>query len=297
MALADVVQDLVNGIALGGQYALLALGLAVVFSVLGLINFAHGELITIPSYAMLGLYSLGAPWLVMVAGALVSGPLAAVLMERIAFRPVRNADATTMLLTSFGVVIVVQSLLATFVSARPKAVPQPEWLSEAVSIAGISLRWQQILAIVITAVALFGMRALLKRSFIGIAMQAAAQDFDATRLMGIKANRVISATFAISGLLAAAAAVIYLARSGTVQPTMGLTPVLFAFVATVLGGIGDLRGAVAGGFLLGIVEALLRSWLPADLTGYTPAFLFAAVATVLILRPQGLFKPRSAVRV
>ena len=161
-----------------------------------------------------------------------------------------------MLLTSFGVVIVVQSLLATFVSARPRAVPQPEWLSEAVSIAGISLRWQQILAILITAVALFGMRALLKRSFIGIAMQAAAQDFDATRLMGIKANRVISATFAISGLLAAAAAVIYLARSGTVQPTMGLTPVLFAFVATVLGGIGDLRGAVAGGFLLGIVEAV-----------------------------------------
>lgn len=295
--MAELIQQLVNGISLGGQYALLALGLAAVFSVLGLINFAHGELITIPGYVMLGLYTLDVPWVVMAVGGVLAGGVAAVAMERIAFRPVRRSDGTTMLLTSFGLAIVIQSLIATLISPRSKSVPQPEWLTESVGIAGVSIQWLQILAIAITFVALGALTLILRRTLVGVSMRASAQDFDAARLLGVNANRVVTMTFAISGLLAGIAAVLYLARLGSVSPTMGLTPVLLAFVATVIGGIGDLRGAVAGGFALGLLEAGLRWWLPPDLTSYTPAFLFAGVALLLLLRPGGIFGSSDGVRV
>lgn len=295
--MTDVIQNLVAGLALGGQYALLALGLALVFSVMRLVNFAHGELITLPGYAMLGLYTLGAPWSVLAIGGLVTGVVGAVAMERLAFRPVRHADPTTMLLTSFGLSIIIQSLLATLVSPRPQAVPQPDWLGTSISVAEISLQWQQLGTIAVTVIALAALLLFLQRSFTGVAMRAAATDFDATLLMGIKANRVIRVAFAVSGLLAGIASVAHLARIGTVEPTMGLTPVLFAFVASVVGGIGNLRGAVLGGLLLGLVEVALRSWLPVDTTSFTPAVLFLAVAVLLIVRPRGLFGADEAVRV
>jgi branched-chain amino acid transport system permease protein len=294
---ADLVQDLVSGSSLGAQYALLALGLAMVFSVMHLVNFAHGELITLPGYSMLGLYSLGAPWIVMAIGAIVTGVAAALAMERTAFRPVRNAPPTTMLLTSFGLAIIIQALLASLVSARPQAVAQPDWLGERITVLGVSIQWQQLGTIVVTAIALTGLVIFLRRSMTGIAMRAAATDFDATRLMGVNANRVISVAFAISGFLAGLAAVAYLARVGTVNPHMGLTPVLFAFVASVIGGIGSLKGAAVGGFVLGFVEVALRNWLPEDMIGFTPAFLFLAVAILLVVRPRGLFGTDEAVRV
>jgi branched-chain amino acid transport system permease protein len=268
-----------------------------VFSVMHLVNFAHGELITLPGYAMLGLYSLGAPWIVMATGAIIAGLVAALAMERTAFRPVRNADPTTMLVTSFGLSIIIQALLASLVSARPQGVPQPGWLSDGITVAGVSVQWQQLGTIVVTAVALTGLLIFLRRSMTGIAMRAAASDFDAARLMGVDANRVIAVAFGISGLLAGIAAVAYLARLGTVEPSMGLTPVLFAFVASVIGGIGSLKGAVAGGFALGFVEIALRNWLPGDMTGFTPAFLFLAVAVLLVVRPRGLFGAEETMRV
>lgn len=295
--MTDLIQDLVAGFALGGQYALLALGLALVFSVMGLVNFAHGELITLPCYAMLGLHLLGASWAVMAAGGILAGLVAALAMERLAFRPVRGAAPETMLLTSFGLSIIIQSLLATLISPRPKAVPQPEWLSASITIGGVSLQWQQLGTILVAFVALLALLVFLRRSFYGVAMRAAATDFDATLLMGVKANRVIASAFAISGLLAGIAAITYLARIGTVSPSMGLTPVLFAFVASVIGGIGNLKGAVIGGLVLGLVEVGLRSWLPAGATSYTPVILFAVVAVILVLRPRGLFGADEGVRV
>lgn len=295
--MSDVLQQLLNGMSLGATYALLALGLAIVFSILHLVNFAHGELIAIPAYVMLGLHSLGLPWVALAVAAVLSGTVAALAMERLAFRPVRHASPTTMLLTSFGLSIIIQSLFQIFVSPRPRAVPQPDWLRASFQVAGLRFQAEHLLTIGVTAVALLALLTLLRRTFIGTAMRAAAEDFDAVRLMGIKANRVIAAAFAISGALAGIAAVLILSRRGTVNPHMGLMPVLSAFVANVIGGIGNLWGAVLGGFLLGFVEVALRAWLPGSVGGFTTGFLFLFVGILLLFRPEGLFGARQAVRV
>jgi branched-chain amino acid transport system permease protein len=292
----EALQQLLNGLSLGSTYALLALGLALVFTILGLVNFAHGELITVSSYSMLMMSYWGLPWAVFAPVGMLVAMLTALAMERVAFRPVRGASPTTMLLTSFGLSIAIQSLFTMAVSPRSRAVPQPDWSNALVEVAGLRIPAQQILTMVVTGIALLALTAVLRRTLIGTAMRAAAEDFDATRLMGIRANRVISTAFAISGLLAGIAAVLILTRRGAVNPTMGLLPVLKAFVANVIGGIGSLVGAVLGGFLLGIAEVALRAWLPGPATGFVDGFIFALVALLLLARPQGLFGRPAAVR-
>lgn len=287
--MAELIQQLINGLALGGTYALLALGLAIVFSILGLINFAHGEILALSGYAMYGLYLLGLPFPVMVIGALLAGAVTALTMERVAFRPVRRASPTTMLLTSFGLSIAIQAALASWVSARSRVVPRPDWITESVELAGLRLQVDQLLSIGVTFAALALVAVLFSRTMIGISMRAATQDFDAARLMGIRANVVIATAFGISGLLAGVAAVLFVAHSGTITPTMGFVPVLSAFVACVIGGIGTLSGAVFGGFVIGIAEVLLGAYLPGALAGYSTGALYALVAILLITRPYGLF--------
>ena len=295
--MTDFLQQMLNGISLGSTYALLALGLAIVFSILGLINFAHGELITICGFAMLGLYKLGLPWEIYAPLGVVATILAALVMERLAFRPVRHASQMTMLLTSFGVSIFIAAAFETFVSARVKAVPGPDWISSSFMILGLRLRAEHVLTIAVTAIAPLGLLLLLKRTMIGSAMRAAAEDFDAVRLMGIKANAVIATAFAISGLLAGLAAVLILSRRGSVNPHMGLFMGINAFVANVIGGVGSLWGAVVGGFALGLVETALRAWLPASVSGFTTGLLFVMVAIVLLVLPGGLFGQQKAERV
>lgn len=295
--MTEVVQQVVNGVSLGATYALLALGLAIVFSILHLINFAHGELITIPAYVMYGLFLLGVPWALYVPVAILSGMVAAVLMERLAFRPVRNQSPATMLLTSLGVAIIIQGLLQTLISPRERGVPQPKLLLSSVEVAGLRLSVHALLTISVTALALAGLVLLLRRTGVGVAMRAAADDFDATRLMGIRADRVIATAFGLSGLLAGIASVLILARRGSVHPLMGLSPVLKAFIATVLGGFGNLWGAVAGGFLIGFVEVMLRVGLPSGLAGFVDGFLFTFIGVLLFFRPSGLFAAREVIRV
>lgn len=291
------LQQLLNGVSLGGTYALLALGLAIVFTIMHLVNFAHGELITLPGYAMYGLSVAGAPWLVFAPTGVVVGVVAALAMDRLAFRPVRGASAATMLLTSLGLSIIIQGSLQTFVSPRERGVPQPAWIQSSWELVGLRVQVSQVLTIIVTIAALVGLRLLLRHTRIGMAMRAAAGDFDAARLVGIRANRVVAAAFAVSGALAGLAAVLILARRGSINPTMGLLPVLKAFVAVVLGGFGSLGGAVAGGFLLGFLEVALRAWLPGQLSGGVDAILFTVVAVVLVFRPGGIVTVRTAVRV
>lgn len=290
-------QQLLNGISLGGTYALLALGLAIVFTIMHLVNFAHGELITLPGYAMYGLFLLELPWFVFAPAGVVVGVVAALAMDRLAFRPVRNASAATMLLTSLGLSIIIQGSLQTFVSPRERGVPQPAWIQSSWEVFGLRVQVSQALAILVTAAALIGLGALLKHTRIGMAMRAAAGDFDAARLVGIRANRVVAAAFAVSGALAGLAAVLVLARRASIHPSMGLLPVLKAFVAVVLGGFGSLSGAVVGGFVLGFLEVALRAWLPGPLSGFVDGFLFTIIGVVLVLRPGGIVTVRTAVRV
>lgn len=295
--MTEFFQQLINSISLGGTYALIALGLAIVFSILHLVNFAHGELLTLSGYSMLGLAALGLPWVVFAPLGIVTGIVAALLMERFAFRKVRNTSENTMLLTSFGLSIIVQALLQMLVSPRPKAIAQPAWLTQAIHVGTLTVQTRQILTIAITLLALVLLLLLIKRTNIGIAMRAAAEDFNATRLMGVSAHRVIAIAFAISGLLAGLAAVLSLTVRGSVDPSMGVKFTLMAFVANALGGIGNLLGAVAGGFLLGIMEVMLRVFLPVDISGFTDGFLFILVAFILIFKPKGLFGATQAERV
>lgn len=282
------LQQAVNALALGGTYALLALGLAVVFSILGLINFAHGELMTITGYGMVYSLATGMPYV----GALICGValavFCAVVMERVAFRPVRRASTTTMLLTSFAVSSILHTAFQNFISARPKPLPVPEWLGGAVTIAGIQIGAIPSLSILVTAVALVALVWFFQHWETGLAMRAASEDFAVTRLMGINANRVIAASFAISGFLAAIAGVLWLFQRGSVDPMLGFVPVLKAFIAAVLGGLGSLQGAVLGGLILGATEVMLRAYLPEGLLGFRDAIALALIIGLLILYPNGL---------
>lgn len=287
-----IIQQTVNAVALGGTYALLALGLAVIFAILGMINFAHGELMTITGYALFFAASAGLPFALGAPLAVLVAMSAAVLMERVAFRPVRGAGGATLLLTSFAVSVVLQVMFQNLISTRPQVVPIPSVLTGAVSFGGITVGVIQILSIVVTVVMLVLLTLFLRHTTIGLAMRAAAEDFPVTRLMGVRANAVISTAFAISGLLAAVAGILWIAQRASVDPMMGFVPVLKAFIAAILGGLGSLSGAVAGGFLLGFFEIYLAAFLPENLLPFRDAIALALVIVVLLLRPDGLIARR-----
>jgi len=290
------LQQFLNALALGGTYALLGLGLAVVFSVLGLINFAHGELMTLTGYGIFYALLFGVPYPLALLIGVVLATGAAILMERVAFRPVRNSSGTTMLLTSFAVSTILHILFQNLISARPKAIVVPDSLTGAVTIAGMQIGVIQLLSILITAVSLLALTLFLRRSLLGIAMRAAAEDFNVARLMGVNANLVISTAFGISGLLAGVAGILWLFQRGSVDPLMGFLPVLKAFIAVVLGGLGSLSGAVIGGFILGFIEIALRAYLPDGVLAYRDAISLTLVILVLFFWPQGIVARREAVR-
>jgi branched-chain amino acid transport system permease protein len=292
-----LIQQVVNALSLGGTYALLALGLAIVFGMMGLINFAHGELMSLAGYGLWFTLLLSLPFGLGIAVAVLVGLAAAVAMERIAFRPVRNASAAAMLLTSFAVSGILQVAFQVLISPRARPVPIPPFLTGAWNIGGIQLGTIQSVSIVATFLLLAALTLFFRRSTIGISMRAAAGDFDVARLMGIRANAVIATAFAISGLLAGFAAAFWIAQRGSVDPLMGFVPVLKAFIAVIVGGLGSLSGAVAGGFLLGFIEIGLRAFLPDSLIAFRDAIALALVILVLVVRPQGLLgRKRESVR-
>lgn len=287
------LQALVDGISLGSLYALLALGVALVFGVLGLINFAHGELLMVGGFAF---YVLGGPpWLVGALVVVLVVGAVAIAMERLAFRPVRTADASTMLITSFAVAFLLQSLAEMIWGSRPKGLEIAGFFDESVSVSDLRIAKLDILTIGLTAALLAGLVVFLRRSPLGIQMRAAAENFRMARLLGVRGNRVIAAAFGISGVFAGVAAVLYVGQTGTLTPTMGLAPVLVAFVAAVMGGMGTLAGSAVGGFALGLLSVMLQTYLPEDLRVYRDAFVFAAVIAVLLVRPQGLLAPKGMV--
>ena len=281
-----------NALSLGGIYALLAIGLAVVYSILGLINFAHGALMTLTGYILVFTASAGLPFTIGAPIAVLLIMVSAVLLERIAFRPVRGASGATMLLTSFAVAVLLQLAFQLFISTRPQVVPLPAILTTTLDLGGFAIGVNRIISVIVAIVVLVALNQFLKRTILGLAMRAAAEDFDVTRLMGIRANRVIATAFAISGLLAAVASVLWIAQRSSVDPMMGLIPVLKAFIATTLGGLGSLQGAVLGGILLGVIEITLAAYLPDGALPYQGAITLGIVILVLVLRPQGLIGPR-----
>ncbi len=283
-----LLQQTVNALSLGGIYALLALGLAVVFSIVRLINFAHGEVMTVAGYAIWFALLLALPVPVAILAGLAVAVLAAVAMERVAFRAMRGADVTSLLITSFAVSEIIKVLFQNGISARPVPVVLPGWLTATIDLGAVRVGMISLVSIVTVAASLALLGLILRRTTLGIAMRAAAEDFAVVRLMGIRANHVVALAFAISGALAGVAAVLWVAQRGSVDPLMGATPVLKAFIATVLGGLGSLPGAVIGGFVVGAVEVFLQGFLPEAALPYREAIALSVIIGLLVWRPDGL---------
>jgi branched-chain amino acid transport system permease protein len=285
-----LVQTLVDAVSLGSLYALTALGIGLIFGVMRLINFAHGELITFAAYALLALSGQSVP--VMLLGAIAAAAVLALATERAAFRPLRNADPTTLLISSFAVSFFLQKILILAVGSRLKGLDFLPELGHQIDFVGIRLPRLQIVTIVVGAVLLICLTWFLKATRFGLQMRAAAEDFRMARLLGVRANRVIAMAFALSGILAAVVSCLIVAQTGVMQPRMGVQLVIIAFVGTVIGGLGSLTGAALGGFLVGAASILLQALLPPDLRVFREAFVFIAVVLILLFRPQGLIPAR-----
>jgi branched-chain amino acid transport system permease protein len=289
----DFIWLAISAVNLGSLYALMALGLVLVYGILRLVNFAYGDLVMIVGYSLYLVHDTPLPWLVMAALAVLAAVATSVLTERIAFRPIREKSLTAMLVTSFAVSMFLQTAVQLFISPRSRVVPTPDLFNQTVEIAGNLVPVRELIAIATSVLMLALFVMILNRTILGIALRAAADNFRMTRMLGIPANVVISTAFAISGFLAGIVALFWLGRTGSTTPEIGLQPLIVAFVATVLGGMHSLVGAVVGGYVLGIITVVINTYMPEDLTAFRQAFVFGLVIIVLVVRPEGLVRSRS----
>ncbi len=305
-----LIQQIINGLVLGSMYALVALGYTMVYGIINLINFAHGEVLMVgalTSWTIIGLMKESMPstpgWLILLIAMLIACVVAAMLnfvIEKVAYRPLRNSPKLAPLITAIGMSILLQTL--AMIIWKPNYKPYPNLLPAApFHIGGAVITTTQILILAMTAVSLGILMWIVNGTKLGRAMRATAENPRVASLMGVKPDMVISATFLIGAILAAIAGVMWAANYGTVQHTMGFLPGLKAFTAAVFGGIGNLGGAVVGGILLGLIEAIGAGYIGA-LTGgvlgshYSDIFAFIVLIFVLTLRPSGLLGERVADR-
>ncbi|MCH8167507.1 MAG: branched-chain amino acid ABC transporter permease [Proteobacteria bacterium] len=284
------IQFVIDVLSLGGAYALMALGLVIVYGILKLVNFAYGELIMVAGYTMYLVSGSGLPWLVMAVVAVFMSILAGIATDYVAFRPVRAKSVTAVLITSFAFSTLLQNAALLFISPRPRNVPLPDVFSTTIEFAGVITPARNLITIATAVVMLTLFAWLMQRTVLGIAMRAAATNFTMARMLGVPANLIISSAFAISGLMAGVVSMLWIGRIGAVVPGIGLEPLLIAFIATVIGGMRSLQGAVLGGFLLAFIDTGLNYTLPQDLLKFRDAFTFSLVILILLWRPQGLLK-------
>ncbi|MEI6600628.1 MAG: branched-chain amino acid ABC transporter permease [Comamonadaceae bacterium] len=304
------IQQIINGLVLGSMYALVALGYTMVYGIIGLINFAHGEVLMVgalTSWSIIGLMRDAMPdapgWLILLIATVIACICAATLnfvIEKVAYRPLRNSPKLAPLITAIGMSLLLQTL--AMIIWKPNYKPYPTLMpSTPFDIGGAVITPTQVLILGMTAAALAVLMWLVNYTKLGRAMRATAENPRVAALMGVKPDVVISATFVIGAVLAAIAGVMWAANYGTVQHSMGFLPGLKAFTAAVFGGIGNLAGAVVGGILLGLIESLGAGYIGA-LTGgvlgshYSDIFAFIVLIAVLTLRPSGLLGERVADR-
>ncbi len=305
-----LLQQIINGLVLGSMYALIALGYTMVYGIIQLINFAHGEVLMIgalTSWSCIGMMQEAMPnapgWSILLIATLIACVVASVLnftIEKVAYKPLRNSPRLAPLITAIGMSILLQTL--AMIIWKPNYKPYPTLLSsDPYHIGGAVITPTQVLILAVTAVALASMVYLVNYTKLGRAMRATAENPRVAALMGVKPDMVISATFIIGAILAAIAGIMYASNYGTAQHAMGFLPGLKAFTAAVFGGIGNLAGAVVGGLLLGLIEAIGSGYI-GKLTGgllgsnYTDIFAFIVLIIVLTLRPSGLLGERVADR-
>jgi len=290
------LQNLIDAISLGSIYALVALGIGLLFGILRLINFAHGDFITIGAYALIvpsadvtaRLMIGGWPWPLLILAVCLIVVVAALLTDALVFRPIRRASSPTLMIASFAVSYIIQNGVLMAYGSRPKAVDLWSGANTQVLIGTLRVPMLQLITLVTTLVLMVAISLFLKRTTYGVQMRAAAEDFRMAQYLGVRGNVVIGIAFAISGILAGVVSLLYTTQAGSLSHTMGVPLALFAFVAVVVGGMGSLVGAVVGGFAIGMIVTMLQAYLPPDLRAFRDAFAFAFVILVLLVRPAGL---------
>lgn len=285
------LQHILDAINIGGLYAMMALGIGLIFGIMRLINFAHGEMVMAGGYAMGLLATLPAPIVIVLS--LLFVVVLALVIDQGAFRPLRGQDPASLLVASFAVSYFLQNVTVMIFGARPLPFTFAPGLAETVEIAGLRLPLLQFVSLGLMVLALAGVAFLLKRTALGIQLRASAEDVVTARLSGIKVNRVIAFAFVMSAVLAWTVSLIYSAQIGQLSPAMGVRPLIIGFVATILGGLGSLSGAALGGFVVGALSVLLDAVLPPWLRPFREAFLFGFVFVILVVRPEGLVRVRA----
>ena len=298
------IQNCVDALSLGSLYALAALGIGLLFGMLRLINFAHGDFITIGAFglivpsrndmATMGIGSLPVVLLVPAACAIVV--IAALLSDRLVFRPLRTASAPTLMVASFSVGYIIQNTILVTYGARPKTIDLWSSLGEQLHFGAVRVPRLEVVTIGVTLVLLAALTAFLKRTRYGVQIRAAAEDFLMARYLGVRANLAIGVAFALSGVLAAIVSLLFVSETGTLTNVMGVPLMLYAFIATVVGGMGSLVGAVVGGYTVGFLGVMLQAYLPDGLRSFRDAFVFATVIFVLLLRPAGIIPTKALVQ-
>ena len=282
------MQQLANGISIGSLYALLAIGYTMVYGILRLINFAHGDIFMMAAYFMVfSIINFKLPWYVAMIVVIIASVALGVLLEKAAYRPLRNAPRMSIMISAIGASFLLENLATYLFTGVPKGFPDIPILTKAVNIGDISLSVATIITPFVTILLLSVVLFITNKTKIGMAMRAVSKDFETAKLMGININRVISTTFIIGSSLAAIGAILWGSKYPSVIPLMGVMPGLKCFIAAVLGGIGNTTGAVLGGFILGMAEIMLVSFLP-SLTGYRDAIAFIILIVVLLVKPTGL---------
>jgi branched-chain amino acid transport system permease protein len=285
-----LAQQTVNALSLGSIYALVAIGLAMVFGILRLINFAHGDLMMVACYAAFFLVATSISFIPVIVITIFAAAALGILTERVAYRPVRGSPDVVMLLTSLAVSIFIENVFIMVVSPVPRSfrAVTPALLDTVHQWAGLSISNINILTIGVTLLLFLLLLLFVTRSRTGISMRALSEDLLAAKLVGINLDRVILAAFAVGSAMAGIAGILWAARLGKIDPLMGFIPLLKAFVAAVIGGFGSLAGAVLGAYVLGFAEIFLIGFLPPSLSSFRDAFVFILLILVLLVRPHGI---------
>ena len=287
------ISILLSGISLGGQYALIAIGYTMVYGILRLINFAHGDVFMVAGLMMVYL-SASLPLAAAIPLMIILAVLLGFIIERAAYKPLRTAPRMSVMISAIGVSYLLQNLATYITGGLPQMYPSLPGLSSQITIAGTSTKMVTVITPFLVVALVVVLTQLINHTKIGMAMRAVAKDFETSQLMGIQINKVISVTFIIGSFLAAVGSLLYFTNYPTVIPTSGAMPGLKAFVAAVFGGIGSIPGAVIGAFIIGICETLIKG---TSMTVFSDAFTFALLIVILVVKPTGLFGEKATDKV
>ena len=280
-----IFQHCLTGISVGGCYALIAIGYTLVYGILRLINFAHGDIFMIAGYFMIFAYTVF-PFPIAILITLIATTVLGICIEKVAYRPLRNAPRMSVMISAIGVSYLIQNLATYLFSALPRPYPEIPGIKTVIKIGSISTTLVTLLTPVLTIIIVIILLWLINKTKVGMAMRAVSRDYEAASLMGIKLDKTISFTFAIGSFLAAVGSILYFTDRSTVFPYSGSLPGLKCFVAAVFGGIGSIPGALVGGFFIGICETIIKAM---GLSVFSDAFTFVVLIIMLLIKPTGLF--------